>query len=116
MSNDLPIAADSAMNPQKKFLNAIVAALDNKLPGSKVTIQNGSVKVVGKTSDAVIVAEMRMIGSVAEERKSVAPRKKRGDRSIVEDAKKLSADGKTQTEIADILGRSQAAISGYLKS
>lgn len=108
-------SAESLPSQQDRMIKLIVAALNNELPGATVVIKDGRLKVTAKTGATVITAEMRQLGTGVEQQKTTFPQRRKGDSTIVADAKALRAAGFTQQEIADRLGRSQAAISGYLK-
>lgn len=116
MPSNLPARKEETpLTPQEKILKIMTAAVNNQLPGATVTIKDGTVKVSAKTESTVFYAEMRQKGAGLEETRCTFPSRKKGDVSVAEDARILRAEGKTQKEIALLLGRSQAAVSGYLK-
>lgn len=116
MTSNLPAGKnDHPQTPQEKLSRLVKAAVNNELPGATTTIKDGKIKVTWKNEHEVLLAELRQIGSGLETRQVSFPRRQKGDPAIAEDARRLAAEGKTQKEIGELLGRSQAAVSGYLK-
>ncbi|WP_157726293.1 hypothetical protein [Imhoffiella purpurea] len=78
--------------------------------------RDGSVKIMGKHGDQQIFATYKEVGSTGRiaESRIVGKQPQHGDPKLKEEARELRAMGLTQKQIGDILGRSQAAISGYL--
>ena len=79
--------------------------------------RNGAIKIKGRAGNKQITAyiqEFEDTGIVAEKR-LVSEAPQHGDPDLPEKARKLREKGLTQAQIGEILGRSQSAISGYLR-
>lgn len=79
--------------------------------------RNGAIKITGRSGDKQItgyIQEFEDTGIIAEKR-LVSDAPQHGDPDLPEKARKLREKGLTQAQIGEILGRSQSAISGYLK-
>lgn len=116
MKNALtPKNPDTKQTPQERLLKLIEFAIYNPGSGVEINIKGDDVKIKGREGDDMFMAEMKNVGSTTVVTKHTTPHRKKGDKKIIDDAKALRDAGKTQEEIADILGRTQPAISGYLK-
>lgn len=108
-------AKQSGPSKRDVMLSVIQGALDGGIPADISIKSNGDIKMRVVSDGMIVNAEMKSTGGVRMTNKVEAPVRSRGDASVREDARKLHDLGYTQQEIGNMLGRSQSAISGYLR-